>query len=325
MSQIKHSSYVCSRKTQKNIASKLKTSKSSHQTITIYAQNVFLNNSFIQNIKGDFNVEQKSHIGDLYKTAAKTPVRNLAFEKHNDKFRIMETKNPKICGTENIAVYDLSTRTCELHRMCDLYNEFGEKRIYRQVQEISEYCTVLSDEDSNGFGSVDVEKFAGNLVLNHLGWNGGRIRISSGNNDTVYTALDNLKYILNEITLTMANRTYKIYTPKIMMKLCEIDKNSGNSSCLKKQSIKPKDLACSHSVYSFTQYSKSAKKLETDASLTSVAGLTANVNRSADTVVEPTRNDWKNSDKQRAYADKVLLSKIKKNKSIMKYQAMTCY
>lgn len=313
---------MCSRtqKNKKTSASQIKTSKSLHQTITIYAQNVFLNNSFINSIKGDFDVAKTSHNGDLQKTAAKTPVRNVAFEKHNDKFRIMETKNPKICDPENVAVYDLNTRNCD--------PEFGGK--YRQFQKISEYCTVLSDDfHVVSADSVDREQFNGNLVLNNIGWpmeNAAKIQISSANNNkTVYTTLDNSRYNLTEVTLTMANKTYKIYTPKIMMKLCEMDKTSRNSSILKTQSFKPKDLSCSHHVFTFKQYSKRVQQSATDESLTSVARLTSNVNRSAETVVESTKNDWKNSDRRRAYADKVFLSKIKKNKGILKYQAMTCY
>jgi len=232
---MKQLGFICSRKTQKNPSPKLKTSKSPRQTITIYAQNVFLNNSLVQNINGDFHVEKKySHNGDLQKTAAKTPVRNLAFEKHNDEFKIMETKNPKICDSENIGVYDLSTRNSN--------PEFDGK--YRQHQTISEKSMVLSDENFNGENSngdsINFEKFVGNLVLNHLGWlfeNGGYIQISSGKNDTVYTTLDNSKYDLTKITLTMKNKTYKIYTPKIMMKLCELGKNSGYSSWVSNRKI----------------------------------------------------------------------------------------
>lgn len=278
-----------------------------------------MKNCHVEKIAGDFDIHKNSHNGDLEKTASKTPVRNLTFEKHDDNFKIMETKNPKICDTENLAVYDLNTRNVD--------PEFSGK--YRQHQLISESMTVNDDHFDN-LGSVNYEKFVGNLVLNHLGWSfdiGGRIQVSSENKKVIYIGLDSIKYNLNKITVSMANRTFKIFTPKIMMKTCELDKGSAktNTNLFKLQGVKPKDLTCSQSVFIFKQYSKAAVKTNSGEPSSYGTGLRSNMNRSAESVVESTKHDWKNSNKKRVFADKEFLSKIKKDKRVLKHQAMTCY
>jgi len=352
MSSNKHSGLCSSRahKTKKTSSKYCKTSSGKFANFTVYSQHVFLDNSFIHNFNGEFNIEKQYQQGELYKTASKTPVKNLLFEKHNGKLKIMETRNPQICNDENIAVYNMSMRNSDA--------EMEGK--YHQWQKIPDTSIILTN-DIHSFGSIGGafdsncnyselnsskinaltpeafgcfanggERYVGNLVLNNLGWmnkSGSLIQISSGNNDNVYTKQNNQKLNLVKVTVTSGNRTFKIFTPQISIKRSEMNKNN-TSEFNKTHDIQVRDLACTNTVYCFTQmadgYNKQANSTQTLSS-TSTSGLPANVNRSPETVVEQTRNDWKQNDKQQIRANKAYLSKIKKNKSLSKYQATVCY
>merc|ERR1711881_63923 len=155
-------------------------------------------------------------------------------------------------------------------------------------------------------------RYVGNLVLNNLGWGhksgthqSGFIQISSGNGNNVYTR-QNQRFNLIKLTLTSGNKTFNILTPKISIKRSETSKNN-NSDFDKNHDILAKDLACTNTVYSFSQMADGYNKQENKeaGNNTTSALLPANVNRSPETVVEQTRNDWKHSDKQQVRANKV--------------------
>jgi len=353
MSSNKHSGLNSSRtiKTKKTSSKYMQNSKtmSKLKNFTIYSQNVFLDNSFVNKFNGEFDIEKKHNQGELYKAATKTTTKNLIFEKHNGKLRILETKNPEICNEDCLAVYNLGMRNTDA-------NMEGK---YHQWQKIADTSIILtknvesfsslggSFEKNCSFNELSLskinaltpealacyanggERYVGNLVLNNLGWqngniNGGQLEIFSGNSvNNTYTTQSNEKFNLVKITYLSGDIKFTIYTPKISIKRCEMDKNN-NTEFEKNHSVQVKDLACTNTVWCFSYmadgYNKTNKGNDKNAEF-----VAANVNRSPETVVEATRNEWKQEDKQHSRANKAYLSKIKKNKSLSKYQATVCY
>merc|ERR1712241_715602 len=103
---------------------------------------------------------------------------------------------------------------------------------------------------------------------------------------------------------------------RIMIKRSEMEKSNSNIDF-----SGAKNKACSNMMYSLKHSRNVGEKSKNNKFKTS-SGIPENVNRSPETVVEPTRNDWKHeAGKQKSRANKVYLSKIKKNKSLSKYQA----
>jgi len=319
------------------------------KNFTIYSQNVFLDNSFINKFNGEFDIEKSHNQGELYKAATKTTTKNLIFEKYNGKLKILETKNPEICNEDSFAVYNLGMRNTDS-------NAEGK---YHQWQKIADTNIILtknvesfsslggSFESNCSFNELSLskinaltpealacyanggERYVGNLVLNNLGWqngniNGGQIDIFSGNSgNNTYTTQNNEKFNLEKITYVSNDIKFTIFTPKISIKRCEMDKNN-NIEFEKNHSVQVKDLACTNTVWCFSYtadgYNKTNKGNNKNAEF-----VAANVNRSPETVVEATRNEWKQEGKQQSRANKAYLSKIKKNKSLSKYQATVCY
>merc|ERR1711953_214621 len=106
--QTLRSKLLSNNKNQKTSSKYLQNSKtmSKPKNFTIYSQNVFLDNSFVNKFNGEFDIEKKHNQGELYKAATKITTKNLIFEKHNGKPRILETKNPELCHEDTSAVYN---------------------------------------------------------------------------------------------------------------------------------------------------------------------------------------------------------------------------
>jgi len=143
----KHSG-LCSSRTSKSKKTSSKYYQSSNKlnrkmNYTIYAQNLFIDNCFISSLKGDFDIQKQNHQGDLYKTACKTTIKNLAFEKYSQKLRIMETDNPAICDPSEIAVYNLGMKNQNAERQ-------GK---YHHWQKIVNSSIILTN-DVHSFGSL---------------------------------------------------------------------------------------------------------------------------------------------------------------------------
>merc|ERR1712130_146276 len=349
----KHSGLCSSRtsKSKKTSSKYYQNSKTNRKMkYTIYAQNLFIDNCFISNLDGDFDVQKQNHQGDLYKTASKTMIKNLAFEKYSQnnkqKLKIMETDNPAICDPSEIAVYNLS-----------MLNQDAETESkYQQWQKIVNSSIVLTN-DVHSFGSLGGafdsncgkldenskinaltpdafgcyanggERYVGNLVLNNLGYDKyGNIQIKSVSEaDQIYTTNKNEKLDLLEVKAWFFNsekcqgKEFRILTPRIMIKRSEMEM----SDSMDFSGVKNK--TCSNMLYSLKYLRNIGEKLEKRSGNKS-SGLPENVNRSPETVVEPTRNDWKQeADKQKSRNNKVFLSKIKKNKTLSKYQATVCF
>merc|ERR1712038_2045721 len=223
----KHSGLCSSRtsKSKKTTSKYYQNSKTNRKMkYTIYAQNLFIDNCFISNLDGDFDVQKQNHQGDLYKTATKTMIKNLAFEKYsqNNKqtLKIMETDNPAICDPREIAVYNLS-----------MQNQDAETQSkYQQWQKMVNSSIVLTN-DVHSFGSLGGafdsncgqldenskinaltpdafgcyanggERYVGNLVLNNLGYGKyGSIQIKSvSESDQIYTTHEMEKSNSSEI------------------------------------------------------------------------------------------------------------------------------
>merc|ERR1712226_283263 len=308
MSSNKHSGLNSSRtiKTKKTSSKYMQNSKtmSKPKNFTIYSQNVFLDNSFVNKFNGEFDIEKKHNQGELYKAATKTTTKNLIFEKHNGKLRILETKNPEICNEDCFAVYNLGMRNTDS-------NMEGK---YHQWQKIADTSIILtknvesfsslggSFEKNCSFNELSLskinaltpealacyanggERYVGNLVLNNLGWqngniNGGQLEISSGNSvNNTYTTQSNEKFNLVKITYLSGDIKFTIYTPKISIKRCEMDKNNNNTEFEKNHSVQVKDLACTNTVWCFSYmadgYNKTNKGNDKNAEF-----VAANVNR----------------------------------------------
>jgi len=346
MSSNKHSG-LCSSRTSKSKKTSSKYYPNSNKSnrkmnYTIYAQNLFIDNCFISSLNGDFDIQKQNHQGDLYKTACKTTIKNLVFEKYSQKLKIMETDNPAICDPEEIAVYNLGMK-----------NQNAEKQgKYQHWQKIVNSSIILTN-DVHSFGSLGGafdsncgkldenskinaltpdafgcyanggERYVGNLVLNNLGYNkNGHIQIKSvSESDQTYTTYKNEKLDLLEVKVYfIGGKEFRILTPRIMIKRSEMEM----SDSMDFSGVKNK--TCSNMLYSLKHLRNVGKKLENKSSFNKSSGLPENVNRSPETVVEPTRNDWKQeADKQKSRSNKVFLSKIKKNKTLSKYQATVCF
>merc|ERR1712226_778851 len=338
----KHSG-LCSSRTSKSKKTSSKYCPNSNKSnrkmnYTIYAQNLFIDNCFISSLNGDFDIQKQNHQGDLYKTACKTTIKNLVFEKYSQKLKIMETDNPAICDPEEIAVYNLGMK-----------NQNAEKQgKYQHWQKIVNSSIILTN-DVHSFGSLGGafdsncgkldenskinaltpdafgcyanggERYVGNLVLNNLGYNkNGHIQIKSvSESDQTYTTYKNEKLDLLEVKVYfIGGKEFRILTPRIMIKRSEMEM----SDSMDFSGVKNK--TCSNMLYSLKHLRNVGKKMENKNSFNKSSGLPENVNRSPETVVEPTRNDWKQeADKQKSRSNKVFLSKIKKNKTLSKYQA----
>merc|ERR1712026_488484 len=347
----KHSG-LCSSRTSK---SKKPTSKyypnsktNRKMKYTIYAQNLFIDNCFISNLEGDFDVQQQNCQGDLYKKACKTTIKNLVFEKYsqnnNQKLKIMETDNPTICDPSEIAVYNLGMQN----------QDESKQGKYQHWQKIVNSSIILTndvysfgslggafdsncgklDENSNinaltpdAFGCYanGGERYVGNLVLNNLGYvKFEKIQSikSVSESDQIYTTHKNEKLDMLEVKTwffnseTQTGKEFYILTPRIMIKRSEIENSNSNidfSGAKNKANM----------MYSLKHSRDFSQKSKSNNFKTSSSGIPENVNRSPDTVVEPTRNDWKHeAGKQKSRANKVYLSKIKKNKTLSKYQTI---
>merc|ERR1712117_83419 len=152
MSYSNRHSGLCSSRTSKSKKTSSKYYQNSNKTIrkmkyTIYAQNLFIDNCFISSLDGDFDIEKQHHQGDLYKTATKTTIKNLAFEKYSQnnvqKLKIMEHDNPTICDPDEIAVYNLSMQNQEVEKQ-------GK---YQRWQKIDNSSIILTN-DVNSFGGL---------------------------------------------------------------------------------------------------------------------------------------------------------------------------
>merc|ERR1712026_77957 len=76
----KHSGLCSSRtsKSKKTTSKYYPNSKTNRKMkYTIYAQNLFIDNCFISNLEGDFDVQQQNCQGDIYKKACNTTIKNL--------------------------------------------------------------------------------------------------------------------------------------------------------------------------------------------------------------------------------------------------------
>merc|ERR1712130_122830 len=349
----KHSG-LCSSRTSKSKKTSSKYYQNSNKpnrkmNYTIYAQNLFIDNCFISSLKGDFDIQKQNHQGDLYKTACKTTVKNLVFEKYSQKLKIMETDNPAICDPSEIAVYNLGMKNQDAERQ-------GK---YHHWQKIVNSSIILTN-DVHSFGSLGGafdsncgkldenskinaltpdafgcyanggERYVGNLVLNNLGYDKYE-KIQSiksvSETDKIYTTHKNEKLDLLEVktwfynSKTCTGKEFCILTPRIMIKRSEMEKQSNSAEIF----TGAKNKACSNMMYSLKHSRNVGQKSQNNKFKTS-SGIPENVNRSPETVVEPTRNDWKHeADKQKSRANKVFLSKIKKNKTLSKYQATVCF
>jgi len=375
----KHSG-LCSSRTSKSKKTSSKYYQNSNKNIrrmkyTIYAQNLFIDNCFISSLDGDFDIEKQHHQGDLYKTASKTTIKNLAFEKYSQnnvqKLKIMEHDNPTICDPNEIAVYNLSMQNQEVEKqgkyqrwqkidnssiiLTNDVNSFGglggafdKNHIHLSCKYVwndrkKENCirpscmnclgknSKINALTPDAFGSYanGGERYVGNLVLNNLGYDSfGKIQIKSvTESDQIYTTHKNEKLDLLEVKAlfsprpseTCTGKEFCILTPRIMIKRSEMEKSNSLDF------TGAKNKACSNMVYSLKHLRNVGKKLENNK-FNKKSSLPENVNRSPETVVEPTRNDWKHeADKQKSRANKVFLSKIKKNKTLSKYQTTVCF
>merc|ERR1711972_94170 len=146
---------------------------------------------------------------------------------------------------------------------------------------------------------------------------------SIDNSDQIYITHKNEKLDMLEVKTwffnseTQTGKEFTILTPRIMIKRSEIENSNSNIDF-----SGAKNKACSNMMYSLKHSREVGQKSKSNNFKTSSSGIPENVNRSPDTVVEPTRNDWKHkAGKQKSRANKVYLSKIKKNKTLSKYQA----
>merc|ERR1712117_969600 len=319
---------------------------------TIYAQNLFLDNCFISSLNGDFDIQKQNHQGDLYKTACKTTIKNLAFEKYSqnriEKLKIMETDNPAICDPNVTAVYNLSIQNQEeqVQGKYQLWQKIANSSIIL-TNDVYSFGSLGGAFDSN-CGKLDEnskinaltpdafgcyanggERYVGNLVLNNLGYDKNE-KIQSiksvSKSDKIYTTHKNEKLDLLEVKTwfynseTCTGKEFCILTPRIMIKRSEMEKSKSAEIF-----SGAKNKACSNMMYSLKHSRIVGEKSQNNKIKTS-SGIPENVNRNPETVVEPTRNDWKHeADKQKSRANKVFLSKIKKNKTLSKYQTTVCF
>merc|ERR1711874_37330 len=358
----KHSG-LCSSRTSKSKKTSSKYYQNSNKTnrkmnYTIYAQNLFIGNCFISSLTGDFDIQTQNHQGDLYKTACKTTIKNLAFEKYSqnriEKLKIMETENPAICDPNVTAVYNLSMQNqeAEVQGKYQLWQKMSNSSIIL-TNDVHSFGSLGGAFDSN-CGKLDEnskinaltpdafgcyanggERYVGNLILNNLGYDKfGKIQIKSviSESNRIYTTYKNEKLDLLEVKAwffnseTCQGKEFRILTPRIMIKRSEMEKSNNNIDDF--SGVKNK--TCSNMLYSLKHLRNVGQKLENKRNSFnksfSSSGLPENVNRAPETVVEPTRNDWKQeTDKQKSRNNKVFLSKIKKNKTLSKYQATVCY
>merc|ERR1711976_1091926 len=348
----KHSGLCSSRtsKSKKTTSKYYPNSKTNRKMkYTIYAQNLFIDNCFISSLDGDFDVQQQNCQGDLYKKACKTTIKNLVFEKYSQnntqKLKIMETDNPAICDPSEIAVYNLGMQN----------QDEAKQGKYQHWQKIVNSSIILTNDvysfgslggafDSN-CGKLDEnskinaltpdafgcyanggERYVGNLVLNNLGYDKFE-KIQSiksvTDSDQIYTTHKNEKLDMLEVKTwffnseTQTGKEFTILTPRIMIKRSEIENSNSNIDFSGAKNKANMMYSLKHTI-NFGEKSQN-NKFKTPSS----SGIPENVNRSPDTVVEPTRNDWKHeAGKQKSRANKVYLSKIKKNKTLSKYQAI---
>lgn len=309
--------------------SKLQKSKNSRtraESYKIYAQSVYVENSQFKKLSGEFNIQTRKHHGELYKEALKTQPRNLVYDKnqYTGKVSVTETKLKDICEADTIAVYNQNMRNTN--------SDLDVK--YQQWQKIPEGTIVVSPEIES-FESVGQvfqrgnlescnysvmrssklnalsaealahytnggERFLGNLVLSAFGWNTGLLELSEAQES--YTSINGQKFNMTRVKLTVGMRTFDIFTPKVYLK--RVDGSQTN------------DFSHSSMIHCLNFSVGMSKQTSTKQQ------VGANVNHSPETVIESTKNDWKNktaADKQKRRANDAFLSKIMKNKSRSKY------
>merc|ERR1711879_700595 len=355
----KHSG-LCSSRTSKSKKTSSKCFQNSNKTIrkmkyTIYAQNLFIDNCFISSLDDDFAIEKYSqnNIQKLKIMETDNPticepneiaVYNLSMqnqdaEKQGKYQRWQRIDNSSIILTNDVnsfgglgGAFDKNNfhSSCKYVWLfsCNDYKKNCIRPSCMNCSKLDENSKINAmTPDAFGRYANGGERYVGNLVLNNLGYDKyGKIQIKSvTESDQIYTTHKNEKLDLLEVKASFHNsetctgKDFCILTPRIMIKRSEMEKSNSLDF------TGAKNKACSNMVYSLKHLRNVGKKLENNK-FNKKSSLLENVNRSPETVVEPTRNDWKHeADKQKSRSDKVFLSKIRKNKALSKYQATVCF
>merc|ERR1739845_158139 len=153
------------------------------------------------------------------------------------------------------------------------------------------------------------ERFIGNLVLSSFGWDTGCIELSESKNVS-YTSINGQKCNMSRIKLAIGMRAFEILTPRVYLKRVNSEASETDFS----------HSAMLHCLSFSSGQNTSKQALKGKKQDQQLGGV--NVNRSPETVLESSRNDWKSqtaADKQRKRASEAFLSKVKKNKSRSKY------
>merc|ERR1712026_13994 len=251
----------------------------------------------------------------------------------------METDNPVICDPNFTAVYNLSIQNQQedVQGKYQLWQKIANSSIILTNDVYSfgslggafdTNCGKLDENskinaltpDAFGCYANGGERYVGNLVLNNLGYvKFEKIQSmkSVSESDKIYTTHKNEKLDMLEVKTwffnseTCTGKEFTILTPRIMIKRSEIENSNSNIDF---SGAKYK-ATCSNMMYSLKHSRDFGQKSKSNNFKTSSSGIPENVNRSPDTVVEPTRNDWKHeAGKQKSRANKVYLSKIKRTK-----------